>query len=211
MTKYPTLSKGWTPTGTQFRSRQVTAPRSMLLTMKPEHRTSSYQRGTASTSKHIGSSNWPKGKWQGSLGSMFQGKPHLSQKCMLPRLQGRKTPWDPSMPCQDGSSHYSWVPQPTMACYSNMSKSLTTGGWLERSCDSDSLSTTYRTSAFKLPIIRLSSEECCRLKPQLRGIWSSPISTTTRWTYVSSVLNLEEQHEPTNITTDSGGEWIPSR
>jgi hypothetical protein len=98
-----------------------------------------------------------------------------------------------------------------MAHCSNMSKLLMTGGWSERSSDSDSSSIICRTSASKSPIMRQSSEEYCRPKPRPRDDWSLPTSITTCRTYASSVLSLAEQHNPTNAALDSGGEWTPSR
>jgi hypothetical protein len=98
-----------------------------------------------------------------------------------------------------------------MVRYSSTSRSPTIGEWLGRSSDSDSLSIIYQTSASELPIMRLSSEECRRPKPHQRGIWNSPISTTTPQTSVSSVPSPEEQAELTSEPTDSGEERTPSR
>jgi hypothetical protein len=211
ITKYPTSNDDWTTTETQFLSQRVIALRGMSSMMRPEHRPSLYPREMESINKHTGSSSWPKGKWQGSPGSTFQGKPHLSQKCTLPPLRGRKMSWGLSMPCQGGFGCYSQGPLPTMAHCSSMSRLLTIGEWSERSSNSDSSSIICQTSTSKSPITRLSLEECHKPRPWPRGDWSSPTLTTTRRTYTSSVLNLEEQHDPTNTAPDSGGGWTPSR
>jgi hypothetical protein len=190
----------------------VSDPRGTSLMMKPGYQTLSYQWGTGITNKRTGSSNWPKGKWQGSPRSMFQGKPHLLQKCMLPWLQVRKMSWDLSTPCLSGSGHYLRDLPPIMAHCSNTSKLLTIGEWSEKSSDSDSLNTIYRTSASESPITRLSSKGYHRLKPQQRGAWNLPTSTISRQTSVSSAaLSLEEEQGLTNAITDSGAVWNPSR
>jgi hypothetical protein len=164
------------------------------------------------TNKHTGLSNWPKGKWQGSPRSTFRGKPHLLQKCTLPQWQDKKMSWGPFTPCWGGSGHYSQDPPPTMAHCLSTSKLRAIGEWSERSSDSNSLSTIYQTTISKSPITRQSSKECRRLKPQQRGIWSSPISTTMRRTSASSVApSLEEGCEPINAITDSGAVWNPSK
>jgi hypothetical protein len=211
MTKYPTSSEGWTTTETRSHSPPVIDLKGMLLTTRPECRTSSYQRGTANINRHIGSNSWPKGKWQGSPGSTFQGKPHLSQKCMLPQPQDKKTSWGPYMPCLDGFGRCSQDPPPITARCSSMLRLLTIGEWSERSSDSDSSSIICRTSTSKSPITRLSSEEYRRPRPWPRDGWSSPTSITMRWTYASSVLNLEEEHDPTSVAPNNGEGWIPSR
>jgi hypothetical protein len=164
-TKYLTSNDGWTTIKTWCCSRRVSDPRGTSLTMRPGYRALLSQRGMETTSKRIGSNNWPKGKWQGSPESTFRGKPHLSQRCMLPQLWGKKMSWDPFMLCQDGSGRYSQDPPPTMACCSSTSKLLTIGEWSERSFNSDNSNTIYRTSASESPITRLNSKECHRLKP----------------------------------------------
>jgi hypothetical protein len=85
------------------------------------------------------------------------------------------------------------------------------GEWSEKSSDSDSSSIICRTSASESPITRLSSEEYHKPNPHQKGDWSSPISIISRRTYASSVLNLEEQHDPTNAALDNGRGWTPSR
>jgi hypothetical protein len=166
MTKYPTSNDGWTTIETQSRFRRASDLRGTLLMTRPGYQTSLYRWGMGTISKRIGSNNWLKGKWQGSSGSMFWGKPHLLRKCTLPQPQGKKTLWDLSMPCQVGSGCYSRDPLPTTACCSNTLKLLTIGEWSEKSSNSDNSSTIYRTSASESPIMRPNLKEYCRLRPQ---------------------------------------------
>jgi hypothetical protein len=209
--KYPTSSSDWTTTETQSPSQLATALKDMLPTTKLERQTLSYQWERGSINRHTGSSSWPKGKWQGSPGSTFQGKPHLLQKCTLPRPQDKRTSWGPSTPCQGGFGWYSQDPLPTMVRCLSMSKSPMIGEWSERSSNSDNLSIICRTSASESPIMRLSSEEYHRPRPHQRDGWSLPTSTTMCRTYASSVWSLEEQHNPTNAAPNNGRGWTPSR
>jgi hypothetical protein len=179
--------------------------------MTPEHQASSSQLGMEITSRCTGSNNWPKGKWQGSPGNTFQGRPHSLQRYTPLQCQDKKTSWDWSTPCLGGFGCCSPDPQPTMGRYSNMSKSPMTGEWLERSFDSTSLNIIYVTSASKLPILRPKPKEYHRLSQRRRGGWSSPISTTSCRISVSSQgLSLKEG-EITSDTTSSGMAWTPSR
>jgi hypothetical protein len=84
------LRNNWTTTETRFPFWRVIDLKGTSLTMTPGYQTSLYQPGTETINKHIGSSNWRKGKWQGSPGSTYWGKPYLSQKCMLPQHRGKK-------------------------------------------------------------------------------------------------------------------------
>jgi hypothetical protein len=179
---------------------------------KPKCQTSLYQWGTGTINKRIGSNSWPKGKWQGSPGSTFWGKPHLLQKCMPLLPQVRKTSWGLSTPCLSGSGHCSRDLPPNTECCLSTSRLLTIGGWSERSSDSDSLNTTYQTSASESPITRLNSKGYRRLRPCQRGVWSSPILTTSRQTSMSSAPpTLEEEKGPLTTIIDSGTVWNPSR
>jgi hypothetical protein len=211
-TKYLISRGDWTIIETLSRSQQVTGPKGMLSTTKQEYQTLSYQPGMGTTNRHIGSSSWPKGKWQGSLGSTFWGKPHLLLKCTLLWLQDKRTSWGPSTPCWGGSGHCLQGPSLIMAHCSSTSKSLTTGEWSEKSSDSDSSSIIYRTSASESPITRPNSREYHRLRPQRRDTWSSPTSTIMRQISVSSVApSLEGEQGPTSVITNSGAAWSPSR
>jgi hypothetical protein len=211
MTKYPTSNDDWTTTRTQSPSQPVIALRGTSSMTRRGCQPSLSQREIGSTNKRIGSSNWPKGKWQGSPGSMFRGKPHLLQKCTLPQPWGRKTSWGPFTPCRNGYGRYSQDLLPTMVRYSSISKSLTTGEWLERSSDSDNLSIIYRTSTSESPITRLSSEEYCRPRLHQKGAWSSPILTIMPRTFKSSALSPGDQAALTSEPSDSGEGRTPSK
>jgi hypothetical protein len=177
----------------------------------PGHQTLSSQSETGIISKRIGSSSWLKGKWQDSLASTSQGKPHLSQRCTRPPHKDKRMSWVQSTPYLSGSDRCSPDPWPTMACYSSMSKSPTTGEWLGRSSDSANLSIIYVTSASELPIWRLRLKGCCKLSPRQKGGWSSPTSTSSHQTFTSLAGSSPKEGEITEGMISNGAAWTPSR
>jgi hypothetical protein len=145
---------------TGFPSQRVTNQRDMSSMTTLGYQTSSYQPGMKTISRHIGSNSWPRGKWQGSLGSMYQGKPHLSRKYMPPQHKGKKIPWGQSTLYRAGSGRCSLGPQSIMVHYSSMSRSPEIGERSGRSSDSVNSSTTYVTSTSESPISRWNAKEC---------------------------------------------------
>jgi hypothetical protein len=182
--------------------------------MTPGYRTSSSLLGMEITNKHIGSSNWRKGKWQGSPRSMFWGKPHLSQRYMPLWCRGKKMSWDPFMPYLGGSGHYSLGrPPTTVHCLSTL-KSPMIGEWSAKFSNFGNSSIICQTSASESPIWRPKPGEYHRPSPRQKEGWSSPISTTLHPISTSSAALSPELKEEGEILEDiigSGTVWSPSR